>query len=71
MAPDDPADLDLSPELMRAMGQTVLARVVDFIASLPGQPACGDVQAEDLCRALCEMRLSLAYLSGAARSAFS
>ena len=54
MAPDDPADLELSPELMRAMGQAVLAHVVDFIVSLPGQPACGDVEAADLCRALRE-----------------
>ena len=41
--PDDPADLELPPELMRAMGQAVLARVVDHIASLADQPACGDV----------------------------
>jgi len=52
--PDDPADLELSPDVMAAMGQAVLARVVDHIASLPDQPACGDVLAEELCRALRE-----------------
>ena len=52
--PDDPANLELPPEVMQAMGQAVLARVVDHIASLPDQPACGDVVAEDLCRTLRE-----------------
>jgi aromatic-L-amino-acid decarboxylase len=52
--PDDPADLDLAPEHMRAMGHEVLRRVIDHIASLPDQPACGDVHAEDLCRSLRE-----------------
>lgn len=51
---DDPADLDLSPEVMCAMGQAVLDRVVDFIKSLPDQPACGNVHAEQLCRSLRE-----------------
>jgi aromatic-L-amino-acid decarboxylase len=52
--PDDPAELELPPEVMRAMGQDVLARVVDFMATLPDQPACGDVMAEELCRRLRE-----------------
>jgi aromatic-L-amino-acid/L-tryptophan decarboxylase len=51
---DDPADLELPPEVMRAMGQAALGRVVDFIASLPYQGACGDIHAEELCRALRE-----------------
>jgi aromatic-L-amino-acid decarboxylase len=39
---------------MLAMGQDALGRVVEHIASLPDQPAVGDVLAEDLCRALRE-----------------
>jgi aromatic-L-amino-acid decarboxylase len=52
--PEDPADLELPPEVMRALGRDVLERVVAHIASLPDQPACGDVGAEELCRALRE-----------------
>jgi aromatic-L-amino-acid decarboxylase len=52
--PADPADLDLTPARMRAMGEEVLSRVIDHLASLPDQPACGDVRAEDLCRTLRE-----------------
>jgi aromatic-L-amino-acid decarboxylase len=52
--PADPADLDLAPERMRAMGEAVLRRVIDHLATLPEQPACGDVHAEDLCRSLRE-----------------
>jgi aromatic-L-amino-acid decarboxylase len=52
--PADAADLDLAPERMRAMGEEVLRRVIEHLASLPYQPACGDVHAEDLCRALRE-----------------
>jgi aromatic-L-amino-acid decarboxylase len=52
--PDDAADLELSAEAMRAMGQAALSRVVDHVASLPDQPARGDVAAEELCRALRE-----------------
>ena len=71
MAADDPADLELPPELMRAMGQAVLANVVDFIASLPGQPACGDVEAADLCRALRERAGAWRADFGPARPTFS
>jgi len=39
---------------MRAMLDWVAGRLVDHVASLPDQPACGDVEAEDLCRALRE-----------------
>jgi aromatic-L-amino-acid decarboxylase len=52
--PADPADLDLTPARMRAMGEAVLERVIDHLASLPDQPARGDVRAEDLCRSLRE-----------------
>jgi aromatic-L-amino-acid decarboxylase len=52
--PADPADLELPPDVMRVMGQAVLARVVDHIASLPDQPACGDPRVEELCRSLRE-----------------
>jgi len=54
MPPDDPADLELPTSVMRAMGQAALAHVVDHIVSLPDQPACGDVHAEELCRMLRE-----------------
>jgi hypothetical protein len=53
-SPDDPADLELPPDRMRAMGEAVLARLVDHIAALQDQPACGDVRAEALCRAMRE-----------------
>ena len=39
---------------MRQMGGDVLERVIDHIASLPSQPAMGDVHAEALCRAMRE-----------------
>jgi aromatic-L-amino-acid decarboxylase len=39
---------------MRAMGETVLARVIEHIASLPEQPVRGDVDAAALCRQLRE-----------------
>jgi aromatic-L-amino-acid decarboxylase len=54
MPHDDPANLELPPALMRAMGEAVLARVIDHIASLSDQPARGDVAAEGLCRTLRE-----------------
>lgn len=50
----DPADLDLPPERMRALGEQVLRRVVQHLASLDRQPACGDTHAEELCRTLRE-----------------
>jgi aromatic-L-amino-acid decarboxylase len=49
-----PADLELSPLDMRALADATVARVIDHIASLPEQPACGDVRADALCRALRE-----------------
>jgi aromatic-L-amino-acid decarboxylase len=54
MPPDDPADLEFSPEMMLTMGQDALERVVAHLVSLPDQPACGDVRAEAICRALRE-----------------
>jgi aromatic-L-amino-acid/L-tryptophan decarboxylase len=39
---------------MRAMGEEVLARCIAHVASLPEQPASGDVDAGALCRALRE-----------------
>lgn len=52
--PADPADLDLTPAQMRSMGEAVLSRVIEHLASLPEQPARGDVCAEELCRSLRE-----------------
>jgi aromatic-L-amino-acid decarboxylase len=51
---EDPADLELSADAMRSMGQAALDRVVDHIVSLGAQPSCGDMNAEDLCRAMRE-----------------
>ena len=39
----DPAELELSPDAMRAMADEVLDRVIDHVASLGGQPAVGDM----------------------------
>ncbi len=50
----DPAAMEFTAEAMRAMGHAVVARAVDHIASLPIQPARGDVNAAALCRALRE-----------------
>jgi aromatic-L-amino-acid decarboxylase len=36
------------------MAGAVASRVIDHLASLSDQPACGDVRAEDLCRTLAE-----------------
>jgi aromatic-L-amino-acid decarboxylase len=54
MTSSDPGDLELSPGEMRALAEATVARVIDHIASLPTQPACGDVRADALCRALRE-----------------
>ncbi len=50
-------DLEVTPDQMRTMADAVVARCVDFIASLPSQPACGDVDPKRvgaLCRSLRE-----------------
>jgi len=39
---------------MRAMADQVVTRCIDHIASLDRQPACGDVDAAELCRTLRE-----------------
>src|SRR3954467_13048256 len=49
-----PADLEFSPERMRAMADAVVERCVAHVASLDRQPACGDVDAAALCRTLRE-----------------
>jgi aromatic-L-amino-acid decarboxylase len=50
----DAADLEFSAEDMLRMGEATLRRMVDHIASLEIQPACGDVDVPDLCRELRE-----------------
>lgn len=50
----DPANLEFTPDQMRQMGEAVLESVVDHIASLPSQPAMGDVHAEAFCRGMRE-----------------
>lgn len=50
----DLADLEFTPDEMRRMGDAVLERVVQHIASLPSQPAIGDVHAEAFCRTMRE-----------------
>ncbi len=58
MTPDlsstDTAAMEFSPDVMLAMGRAVVDRAVAHIASLPDQPARGDVNVADLCRALRE-----------------
>ncbi len=51
---NDPADLEFSPDEMRRMGHATLARVVEHLASLASQPACGDVDVDAYCRELRE-----------------
>jgi aromatic-L-amino-acid decarboxylase len=50
----DPADLEFPPEAMRALGAATLDRVIRHLATLDEQPACGDLNAEALCRSLRE-----------------
>ncbi len=54
LPPEDPADLEFSPDDMRRMTRAVADRAIDHIATLAAQPACGDVQVEDLARRLRE-----------------
>lgn len=54
-AAHDPASLELSPEQMRTMGQTVVERAVAHLAALDRAPSNGDFSGIDaLCRALRE-----------------
>ena len=48
------ANLEFPPAVMKAMGELVVARAVEHIASLHTQPILGDVEARDLCRTLRE-----------------
>ncbi len=50
----DLANLEFPPPVMKAMGELVVARAVEHIASLHTQPILGDVEARDLCRTLRE-----------------
>jgi len=48
---EDPADLELSPTQIQAMGHAVVDRVSAHIASLAEMPSIGDYDGiEDLCR---------------------
>ncbi|HJO38982.1 MAG: aminotransferase class V-fold PLP-dependent enzyme [Vicinamibacterales bacterium] len=51
---DDFANLEYSVEEMRQMGDEVLARAIEHIATLASQPACGDLVGDDYCRTLRE-----------------
>ena len=53
-ASDDPANLELSPDDMRRLGEGALDRVVAHVAAIAGQPVRGDVAAADLCLAMRE-----------------
>jgi aromatic-L-amino-acid decarboxylase len=54
-ARDDPANLELSPATMQAMGEAVVTRAVAHLAALPDMPARGDyTDIEALCRSLRE-----------------
>ncbi|MBK6487303.1 MAG: aminotransferase class V-fold PLP-dependent enzyme [Gemmatimonadetes bacterium] len=52
-APEYP-DLEFAPDVMRAMGHAVVDRSVAHIAAINDQPARGDIDAAELCRALRE-----------------
>ena len=54
MTMHDPANLEFSADEMRAMGDAVLRRVVDHLATIESQPVRGDTDAAGLCRALRE-----------------
>ncbi|HAK56571.1 MAG TPA: amino acid decarboxylase [Acidobacteria bacterium] len=51
----DLANLEYSVEEMRQMGDEVLARALEHIATLASQPACGDLDVDDYCRTLREV----------------
>jgi aromatic-L-amino-acid decarboxylase len=51
---DDAANLEMSAAEMRDLADKTVARVVQHIATLDRQPACGDVHAEELCRRMRE-----------------
>jgi aromatic-L-amino-acid decarboxylase len=51
---EDLADLEFAPSQMQAMGEAVLRRVVDHLATIGEQAVRGDVDAADFCRAMRE-----------------
>ena len=54
-ASDDPAGLELAAGELQPIIDAVVARVVAHVATLPDQPACGDLRGiEELCRAMRE-----------------
>jgi aromatic-L-amino-acid decarboxylase len=54
-AMNDPANLEFTPETMRAMGHAVVERAVAHIAGLGSMPSNGNFDGiEDLCRSLAE-----------------
>ena len=60
MSPDRPIDdaaaLDRPPEELRRMAHEVVERVVAHLAGLAEAPACGDTDADELCRAIRQPR---------------
>jgi aromatic-L-amino-acid/L-tryptophan decarboxylase len=52
--PGDPANLELPLSEMRALADATLNRVLDHLARVGEQPAVGDTDVEDLCRAMRE-----------------
>ena len=54
IAPRDEADLEFTAESMLSMGQQVVARAVEHIATIAQSPSCGNVDAAELCRSLRE-----------------
>jgi aromatic-L-amino-acid decarboxylase len=54
MHDNDPADLELTPDQMRSLGDCVLRRVVEHLSTLAEQPVRGAVNTPAECRALRE-----------------
>jgi len=48
------SELEIDPDVMRAMGRAVVDRIVDHLSTIESQPVAGDVRAEALCRAMRE-----------------
>jgi aromatic-L-amino-acid decarboxylase len=48
-ARSDPANLELTPDQMRRLGEEALARIIAHVAGIGEQPVRGDVAAEELC----------------------
>ena len=54
MRSDDPADLEFTPDQMRAMTDAVMDRVIEHLASIRDQPVRGEVDTPEACRAMRE-----------------